>query len=147
MPVAQAVPLPRAVGHVALTTGVVVLGYLAATLLAYAIAGPTGSTASFLVAHTVAACLLLLLLTRWRAGAGLAAGLPAVRWTGPPVLGAYLLLPTAWVGRALAGRVLLGDGVGGFVLDLLVWAAVGAAGLAWACSQVDLKAAPTTPYG
>ena len=153
MPAARAVPPVgavsplRAAAHVVLTTGVVVLGYVAATVLAYVLAGPTGSTSTFVVAHTVAASLLLLVLARWRAGAGLALGLRALPWTGVPVLVAHLLLPTTWVGRALAGRALLGPGPGGVLLDLLLWAGVTAVGLAWASSQVELRRPPETPYG
>ena len=147
MPVGNAVPTSKAVRHVVVTTVVVVLGHLAATVLAYLVAGPTGSTDTFVVAQTLTALVALLALTRWRAGAGLAAGLPAARWTGLPVVAAYLLLPSTWVGQALFGRQLLDLAPVGVVLDLLVWVGVTALGLRWAASQGQLRPAPLTPYG
>ena len=147
MVVGNAVALPRAVLHVVVTVVALVLGHGVGTLLGYLIAGPSGSVQTFVVVQTLMGLLAALVLTRWRTGAGLATGLPAVRWSAAPAVGAYLVLPATWVGRSLLGWQLTGVPVVAGVLDLLLWCAAVALGLLWATLQVRLREAPLTPYG
>jgi len=145
--VGNAVSLPRALTHVVVTVVALVVGHAAGTLLAYLIAGPSGSVQTFVVVQTVMGLLAALVVTRWRTGAGLSTGLPAVRWSGAPAVVAYLLLPATWVGRSLLGWQLTGVPAVAAAIDLLLWGAAVALGLLWATSQVGLREAPLTPYG
>lgn len=145
--VGNGVSLPRAVGHVALTVLVLLLGHGLASVLGYLIAGPSGSEQTYVVVQSTVGLLAVLVLVRWRTGAGLATGLPAVRWSAWPALAAYLLLPATWVGRALLGWQLAGPGPVAGVLDALLWTAAVGLGVLWATSQVGLRERPLTPYG
>lgn len=145
--VGTGVGLPRAVLHVAVTVVALVLGHGAGTVLAYLISGPSGSVQTFVVVQSVVGLLAVLVVTRWRTGAGLAAGLPALPWSAGPALAAYLLVPAAWPGRALLGWQLAGPGVVSWLLDLLLWAVAVGLGVLWATSQVALRERPLTPYG
>lgn len=147
MLVGNAVGLPRAVLHVVTTVVLVLVAQLGVSLLAYLVAGPAGSVATFVVVQSAAGLLLLLVLVRWRAAVGLRAGLPATPWTGLPVVLSYGLLPAAWAARALFGWQLVGPGVLALGFDLVLWGAAVGLGVLWATSQVELREAPLTPYG
>ena len=145
--VGNGVGLARALGHVVLTVLAVVLGHTVGTVLAYLIAGPSGSVQTFVVVQSVVGLLAVLALTRWRTGAGLAAGLPAVRWSAAPALAGFVLVPATWVGRALLGWQLVGVPPVAVLLDAVLWAVAVALGLLWATAQVALRERPLTPYG
>ncbi len=147
MQVGNGTALPRAVGHVALTVLAAVLGHGAATVLAYLIAGPSGSVQTFVVVQGLVGLLAVLVVTRWRTGAGLAAGLPALRWSGAPALAAFLVVPATWVGRTLVGWQVVGVPPVAALLDAVLWGVAVALGLLWATSQVALRERPLTPYG
>jgi hypothetical protein len=145
--VGNAVPLPRALVHAASTAVVVGLGHAFATVVAYLIAGPTGSVATFVVVQAVLGLVLLVGLVRWRAAAGLRRGLPAVPWSGAPALLGYLLAPASWTAQAVAGGQVVGVPAVAWAVDLLLWGAAVAVGVLWAASQEELREAPLTPYG
>lgn len=137
----------RLVGHLAVSTVVLLLAATVATVLAIFIARPSGSVMTFVVLQVVLVTVLLLWATRWRTVVGLRAGVPAVPWGLVPAVLAYLLNPSAWAGTALVGWQLVAPGALSWVVDLVLWLVVVGLGVLWGDSVEELREAPPTPYG
>lgn len=137
----------RLLGHLALSTVVLLAASVVAAVLAILIARPSGSVGTFVVVQVLLVTVLLAWTTRWRTTVGLRAGVPAVPWALVPGVLAYLLNPSAWAGTALLGWQLATPGVLSWTIDLLLWTAVVGLGVLWGDSQEELREAPLTPYG
>lgn len=135
------------VAHVALTVAVLVVSFNLVGLVAYFLAGPSGSVATYVIVHSALGLLVVAVVVRWRTVAGLRRGMPAIEWTGVPAALSYLLLPSAWTGSALFWWQLLDAGFVTWLLDLPVWVTVVGLGLLWGSSQQQLESGPATPYG
>lgn len=117
---------------------------LAALVLAYLVAGPTGSLVTFAAVQTVVALLGCLLTTRSRAVAAVRGGLRPPLAVAVPAVLAFLVWPVAWSGRALLGWQLGIGGPAGYAVDLLLWCGAVGLGLLWAGTRV---AEPLPPRG
>ena len=137
----------KVVAHVAITLVSVLAAFVLVLILAYLIAGPSGSIATFVVLQSVLGLVVVAFIVRWRTVAGLARGLPALPYTAVPAALAYLLAPSAWTGSALFWWRLVDPGPLSFLLDLPLWVAAVGVGVLWGSSQQSLQRAPATPYG
>ena len=103
--------------------GTAVLGALTYVLVgvpAYFAAGASGSVTTYAVLQSVVGLVVLVAVVRWRAVAGLRAGVPVLPWTGVGAAAGYLLIPAAWTGSALFWWRLVDPGALTFALDLPV---------------------------
>ena len=137
----------RIVGHVAVTSVVLVVLHTLMAIVAYLVARPTANITAFAVLQGVLGLLVVLFAMRWRTAAGLRHGVTAVPWSlGAGLLG-YLLLPASWAGGALLSWQLVGRGPVSWLIDLLLWGAAVGLGVLWGGSRVSLPEQPSTPYG
>lgn len=112
--------------RVGLLAGIVlslVVAGVVAEVAAALVAVSAGSEAAGIVLRTVLTGLMAFLLTRILVRRAYA-GSELMRTVAAAAVLSYLLSPGAWVGRAMAGQLVIEPGVGTFVIDGVLWVGV-----------------------